>query len=474
MFSAYVGAFHVFEYQSPLVTIKDGEGWIINGYLNVVHVINLEEFENMLQATADIFAALAKEEREKKVFEYQLQKTHDRIATIRGVPRNKRSINWIGSAWKWIAGSPDAADWDKVLESQQRLIENNEQQYIVNSNLFGATSELVKKMNDLMARFNNKIVVSETNEILHDALNQISVIKENIEEIVRACQLAKGGIINTNLLDVEEIHQIISEVESLPYNNEIEAIEYGKPSIFSNGTSLLYVLSIPKVNPVKYNKILLRAAIRQNRQIDLKHNTVLINYANVYGIRNHCSSLNNITICALDQLEELSDKDCLSRMLRGTNANCTFRSNGETIIEQIEDDILYVSNFKGNVSSERNTAGLDGTYLIRLFNETITIGERTFVSERITKMQALPPLLTNVYEKAHKVDVNFLHELHGKNIQHIQNLKNNVNLFLWSNVTSFGCIVAVSIILTLVWRKIYGRITMPALRLPGNLTTDMN
>ncbi|KAI8117675.1 hypothetical protein CVS40_10491 [Lucilia cuprina] len=86
-------------------------------------------------------------------------------------------------------------------------------------------------MNVLIDRFNNKVVASESDDIIPEAFNQIIAIKEDIAEIVRACQLAKGGIVNTNLLNMEEIHRIVSDVELLPYNNEIEAIEYGKPSI---------------------------------------------------------------------------------------------------------------------------------------------------------------------------------------------------------------------------------------------------
>ncbi|KAI8124552.1 hypothetical protein CVS40_4884 [Lucilia cuprina] len=352
-------------------------------------------------------------------------------------------------------------------------LKNNEQLYFV-IRIISTTDELVRKMNVLIDRFNNKVVASESDDIIREALNQVIAIKEDIAEIVRACQLAKGGIVNTNLLNMEEIHQIVSEVESLPYNNEIEAIEYGKPSILSNGTSLLYVISIPKVDSSRYNKIILRAAISVNRQLDLKFNTVLLNHEKIYGIKDHCSSLNNVTICSLEQLEKLQDEDCLWRILRGTNANCTFRSNEKTIIELIENDFIYVSNFRGNVSSEQNTVSINGTYLIRIFNETIVVGERNFTNERITSLQALPPLLSNVYEKTRKLDTNLLHELHERNIEHIRSLARHVNLSLGSNAAIFLCIVTMVIILVVIWKKIFGRITMPVLNTTDNLKPVVN
>ena len=49
--------------------------------------------------------------------------------------RLTRSIDWIGSAWKWIAGNPDAADWNNILKSQEDVIENNNEQYKINKEL---------------------------------------------------------------------------------------------------------------------------------------------------------------------------------------------------------------------------------------------------------------------------------------------------------------------------------------------------
>ncbi|GBO99744.1 hypothetical protein EVAR_91062_1 [Eumeta japonica] len=132
-----------------------------------------------------------------------------------------------------------------------------------------------------------------------ESLNQLLIIKEDIEEIIRACQLAKSGVINTNLLDMDEIQRIVSEVHSLPYNNEVEAVEYGKPSVFVNGTTLLYILSIPK----RFDKIIVRAAIIQSKQLDLKYSTVLLNHEDVYGMEEGCSMIINTTICSAQQLK---------------------------------------------------------------------------------------------------------------------------------------------------------------------------
>lgn len=454
------------------MTIKNGEGWIVNGYLNIVHVINLEKLERMLNTTAENFLSIENNELNKEVFQYYLQKSYDRLNSIKGNKRNKRSIDWIGSAWKWIAGNPDAADWNEVLQSQEKLIYNNEHQYAINDKLFVTTGEIVKKMNNLIKNFNSKISKSEIEKFTRESLKQLLIIKEDIEEIVRACQLAKTGIINTNILDMDEIHRIVSEVDSLPYTNEVEAIEYGKPSIFSNGTSLLYVLSIPKVNPNKYERITVRAAIIQNRQIDLRYSSVLLNHNNVYGIKNSCMVISNITICDTHQLKKLSNDDCLPKILRGINANCTFLSNKEVVVEQLEADIIFVSNFEGIIYSQESNRSLNGTYLIKIVNETIEIGDKIFKNEEITSVQALPPLLANVYEKERKLDVNFLHELHEKNNKHIGHLKQRLHLSFWSHLTGYFFLAVLAIIIVVLWRRIFATFKIPPIQSPEIIVTE--
>lgn len=49
----------------------------------------------------------------KGIIAFELEKIRIQLNELKGpeTARLKRSINWIGSAWKWIAGSPDATDW---------------------------------------------------------------------------------------------------------------------------------------------------------------------------------------------------------------------------------------------------------------------------------------------------------------------------------------------------------------------------
>lgn len=116
--------------------------------------------------------------------------------------RSRRSIDWLGSAWTWIAGSPDATDWNQILASQDDIIENNNQQYRINEKLFNVSLEATTRINQLISRFNNIDKETESSSTENDVLNKVLIVKEEVNEMVRACQRARGGIVNSNLLDI--------------------------------------------------------------------------------------------------------------------------------------------------------------------------------------------------------------------------------------------------------------------------------
>ena len=59
-----------------------------------------------------------------------------------GARKSRRAINWLGSAWKWVASSPDGDAWDKILHSEAELIESNNHHYKINQELLRLTNDI--------------------------------------------------------------------------------------------------------------------------------------------------------------------------------------------------------------------------------------------------------------------------------------------------------------------------------------------
>ncbi|KAI8116187.1 Retrovirus-related Env polyprotein from transposon gypsy [Lucilia cuprina] len=415
---------------------------LLTAHFKLIHVIDLQKY---IEMTADISSTVQKHippSRNKEFILHHMLQIQERLSELTNEKRRTRkSIDWIGSAWKWVAGNPDATDWNTILKSQESIIANNNEQYKINKELHQTTNQAVEKINELIVRLNNITSGKDLAFVEQSTINEIIILKDEINEIVRACQMAKSGIINTNLLDQAEINRIIDELETLPYSNAIEAVEHEMPSVYTNGSLLLYILSIPKLGENVYNLLLTRATINEGRQIDLQFNKILINAAEIYGIIDNCLSINNSTVCKGSSVTRLKEDDCLNRILRGGATKCRYRLTREEIVEVLDEDVIFVTNFKGLVESNGTTTFLNGTYLLQLSNESVVIRNHTYSSSSIMRTQALPPVFANITHDDLLLDIKYVHEISLNNINRIDQLGTKFNSSIGINVMIIGSMV---------------------------------
>ncbi|XP_055388934.1 uncharacterized protein LOC129618032, partial [Condylostylus longicornis] len=288
--------------QGAIATIKQGQGQILEGNFNLVHIIDLKSYDEVIQQIIPLVDGINSTSIMKPQLEHQLAQIMEFLTKLRSSKsRVQRSINWIGTAWKWLAGTPDATDWDNIVTSQDKLIQNNNQQYKINREVMRITNQVVERFNHILEHVGNLDHRSE--QII---FNKLGIIKEALGEIVLATELAKNGIVNTNLLSRIEIQKILKEIDTLPYVNEIEAIEYAKPQVVTNGREILYILSIPKTGNQYYDHIIARSTIRNSQQVYLEYQELLVK-DDVYGISTKCENLRNITICERSKIRKLDE-----------------------------------------------------------------------------------------------------------------------------------------------------------------------
>ena len=58
--------------------------------------------------------------------------------------RVKRSIDWLGTAWKWLARDMEILD-----EHMNALLTNNNQRVIINQGMVSKINEIVKKQKEI-------------------------------------------------------------------------------------------------------------------------------------------------------------------------------------------------------------------------------------------------------------------------------------------------------------------------------------
>lgn len=421
----------IYEFKGAIATIKRGQGRIINGTFNLVHVINLENYDEALKQIIPLVEKVNSTNLMKPQLEFQINQIMESLKKLRGTSSRmqKRSINWIGSAWKWLAGSPDATDWDNILKSQNELIDNNNRQYKINREVMKVTNEVIGNYNLIL-----KEIKGMDQHLEQITFNKLGIIKEPLNEIVLAAEIAKRGIVNTNLLSRAEIQKILKETEVLPYFSEIEAIEYAQPKVVTNGQTILYVLSLPKTCNQQYDHVLARSTIKDSKQVHLEYEELFIK-DNIYGLQGKCDTMNNVTICNRSKLKKLDKEHCIFQLLKGKNAKCDFIFNKEEIIEAIDDNTIFLSNFNGEVTSGNNSRHLIGSFIIQHNNVTVQVKGQTFINKVVTIPQVLPAIFqTNLTEANIKLNLDYIHDLHLNNTHHIQNLFSNDSISLTTDI----------------------------------------
>lgn len=180
----------IYEYKSPLVTIKEGIGKISNGYYKIIHAIDLDDYERILNDIKPIIRyQTSRTSPLASQLDYQVSQIDNLLDQLRArnVKKNKRSINWIGSAWKWLAGNPDATDWDKIVTTSNDLTGNSNKQYTINNYLIKTTNKILDNYNRIL----DEIDANDTVRFEQSLYNKLGLVKYEISQIVLATQLAK-------------------------------------------------------------------------------------------------------------------------------------------------------------------------------------------------------------------------------------------------------------------------------------------
>lgn len=436
---------------SPIVSIKQGNGRIIEGSIKLVHITNTTNYEQALNNTAALVQKINRKSILKPQLEHLIKRIQLLINRLKGTSsRNKRSINWLGSAWKWIAGTPDATDWDSIVKSQNDIISSNNQQYRINRKLMESTSEIIQQHNKIVEQIHS----NNDDKYEQVLFNKLNLLRNEISEIVLAEHLAKAGIVNSNLLDKDEVNRLLSQIETLPYENIIQALVYAEPIMVTKGDTLLYIISLPKTSSIVYDHILVRPTTKNKKRVHLQFKELLVNQAEHLGIKTMCNKIGNTTICREDQVEKLPKTHCISTLMRGLHAVCDYEYNKQEVIEEINNDTVFLDNFSGEVFQDNSSKHLRGTFMIQYSNETIKIKGKIYISREIKSFQVLPTILQPIpAQKNIKLDVDYLHDLHLNNTLKLQHLQTKHGISLTIDISIISALLIISLLLVHKFRK---------------------
>lgn len=366
--------------------------------------------------------------------------------------RHTRSIDIIGSTWKWIGGSPDAQDLHIINKTMNELIESNNIQYRVNQNLGqrikNLTNEVKRLIEDKQA---NELILNEIDTLT--TIINIDTINKILEEIQEAIALSKVSVTSNKILSSREIIMIKNILEDQGVKIDIpdEAVTYVTPKIAVNKETLLYILQVPELQKEE-SKVIQLFHLNNNNSIIKNYPKYLVKHKNNL----YTTTQPNAYVQQDSFLIKFTD-NCIYPIIMGSPSDCSTKLDYSTSANFISDNLLLINNAAGQVMTTNcgpANRTMHGNFLITFTNCSIQFSNQTFVVNETTTKTTLIHGATYNIEINRRLTENDLESLDNRTlinrnrIQHInlQQAKNDI----WNWSLLGGITLSTSITITLV------------------------
>lgn len=448
-------------HDNPVLLIKIKDCKIQSGSLKIIHPINISSIQESVDYLITAFYDKPMEKTPlEQLIKYKIKTLYNNLVQITPMraPRQKR---WeaIGTAWKWIAGSPDAQDLRVINSTMNELVSQNNQQYNINNKINGRIAEITESVNKIIRELEDDKLAKDVSLLV--TMANIDILNGVLENIQDAITLSKQAIIANRILTIQEINNIktLLQDEGIDINLPDEALRHVVPKFATSKETILYILHVPKLTKESFTIIRIYPLIQEDH--------VITNYPKyVFRDGNTLYTTNKPDefVQKSEYLTELTDS-CFRSLIFGTKASCNATFANSTSQTLIEHDAVLIQNAKNHTL--RSNCGpddrkLNGNFVIEFNNCSITFNEKEFRNSETTKEINL------IYGAFHETDWNRNREIdiprikeeamgNRKKLEHVYLKQFHFEIKLWSlfGLLSLAYVVSAIVVAKLLCNR-YG------------------
>lgn len=172
----------------------------------MTHCTNLTTYRNVVEGTEKILHVFPQSHM-KQILQSDMEHILRLMDTLQIHHRHARSINLIGTALKYIGGTPDFDDFNEVKFREKALIESNERQFTINTKIQVQINQLTDTVNQILRTTKESKI--DTGNLFGLLTARNRAVITDLENIIYSIVLGKVNIVNPIILDTKEISKIL-------------------------------------------------------------------------------------------------------------------------------------------------------------------------------------------------------------------------------------------------------------------------
>jgi len=427
---------------SFVIPLCRGNVSIKGGHFYLIHTINLTRYDELFEESQNMLKNFDEKLKAYPLLKHDTNEIEKLLKIFHTLHvRQKRSLNFLGSIWKFIGGSPDHDDLVLLQNREEALTQNQNDQVNINEKIQEHINSLTDKINQII-RTENKIIRenSENESILELLIIRNRIIISDLTNILNGIAFSKMNIINPLILNIEEINKIIQIDNILPI---ADLLMVTKVKIYSSDNEIKYFLKIPKVKQLcKY--VELYPVIKNNNIISIETNTMAKCDDSYIPITN-CEKAINTLLC-----EIMGNAKCSIALMNNNKASCSTETAKQiSKIHTIDDGVI--NDASAQVTEENKSPVLvpKGTYVIK-FNSKVLINNTSYETSKKAITEPISPKLVLLNFTSHNeiITLDYVHKLHINNTKRLLLLLKEANMT--SNITWLAVAVLSIMVITIV------------------------
>lgn len=384
------------------------------GYLR--HTSNLTSYYDIVnenQRLIDLFP----QSHVKKILISDTEHIDRLLSAVNIHHRHARSLNFIGTALKIIAGTPDFDDFEDSRLKLEQLIASNDKQIQINTKIQIQIVKLTEAVNAILA--DTKKHQIDSGNLFEILMSRNRMVMFDLQNLMMTITLAKANITNPMILDSDDIKLLVNNLHSTNISVS-EILSISSLKILQNLNSVHFIIKYP----------ICEAPCKRISVFPVPHSGKIINFADENTVAECKDKTYAVKMCIPSMTTmfcKITNKTtCAQELVSGTIAHCETQFNHLEPVVEIDDGLVIVNDATVIIKETNDMEKrINGTYLLT-FENTIHINGTVYVNRNnILKRNPGTPTfpMINITQHLKTLSLPMLHEMNLDNLNHISQIK---------------------------------------------------